>query len=160
MTFTQGYIQVYTGEGNGNTAAALGLALRAAGAGLKVYIARFTMSGEENDTKVLSRYADRITVESFPRGRFIMDAPSAEDVATARRAVQAVRRALTAGGYQVVIMEEVNAAAADGLFPVEEILDLMARKPASVELVITGPGADPRVIDRADLVTAVKAVKH
>jgi cob(I)alamin adenosyltransferase len=160
MPFKKGYIQVYTGEGNGNTSAALGLALRAAGAGLKVYIARFVRSGDENAIKALSRYADRITVESFPRGQVMMGGPSAEDAATAERGLRAVRRALTAGGYQVVILEEVNAAAADGLIPVEELLDLMARKPASVELVITGPGADPRIIDRADLVTAVKAVKH
>jgi cob(I)alamin adenosyltransferase len=60
----------------------------------------------------------------------------------------------------VVIMEEGNVAALCGLFPVEEMLEIMTLKPADVELVITGRGADPRVVDRADLVTEMKAVKH
>jgi len=156
----KGYIQIYTGDGKGKTTAALGLALRAAGAGLKVYIAQFIKSGDYSEIKALARFAERITVEQFGRGRFIKGKPAPEDVAAARKGLQAIRNALDSGDYQVVIMEEGNVAAACGLLAVDEILDLMAGKPENVELVITGRSADSRVIETADLVTEMKAVKH
>ena len=158
--FKNGYIQVYTGDGKGKTTAALGLALRAAGAGLKVYIAQFIKSGDYSEIKALSRLADRITVKQFGLGRFINGKPSPEDRAAAQKGLEAIRSALNSGYYQVVIMEEGNVAAMCGLFPVDEILAIMTQKPGDVELVITGRGADARVIDKADLVTEMKAVKH
>jgi cob(I)alamin adenosyltransferase len=160
MTLKTGYIQVYTGDGKGKTTAALGLSLRAAGAGLKVYIAQFIKSGDYSEIKALARFADLITVEQFGQGRFIKGQPSPEDVAAAQNGLKAIRNALTAGQYQLVIMEEGNVAATCGLFPVNEILAIMSQKPDNVELVITGRGADARVIDKADLVTEMKAVKH
>ena len=160
MTFTTGYTQIYTGDGKGKTTASLGLALRAAGAGLKVYIAQFIKSGDYSEIKALARYEDCITVEQYGLGRFIKGQPAPEDVAAAQEGLQAVRTALGSGDYQVVIMEEGNVAAACGLFAVEEILAIMDEKPEGVELVITGRGADARVIDKADLVTEMKAVKH
>jgi cob(I)alamin adenosyltransferase len=160
MTFNRGYIQIYTGNGKGKTTAALGLALRAAGARLNVYIAQFIKSGDYSEIKALSRYADRISVQQFGLGRFVKGNPSPEDVAAAQQGLQAIRSAMASGKYQVVIMEEGNVAAMCGLFPVDEILTIMAQKPDHVELVITGRGADPHVIDQADLVTEMKAVKH
>ncbi len=160
MQFRHGYIQVYTGDGKGKTTAALGLALRAAGAGLKVYIAQFIKSGDYSEIKALSRFADQITVQQFGRGRFIKGKPSQEDVAAAQKGLAAIRNALTCGDFQVVIMEEGNVAAMCGLFPVEDILAIMSKKPDNVELLVTGRSADPRVIEKADLVTEMKAVKH
>jgi cob(I)alamin adenosyltransferase len=160
MTFKNGYIHVYTGDGKGKTTAALGLALRAAGAGLNVYLAQFIKSGTTSEISALSRYADRITVNQFGTGRFIQGNPSDQDITAARKGLQAVRAALRSGDYQMVVMDEGNVAAAMGLFPVETILTLMSQKPVDVELVITGRGADPRVIDMADLVTEMMAVKH
>lgn len=160
MVFKKGYIQVYTGDGKGKTTAALGLALRAAGAGMNVYIAQFIKSGDYSEIKALSRFADRITVQQFGTGRFIKGRPSPEDVVAAQQGLRAIRKALTDGRYQMVIMEEGNVAAMCGLFPVEAILAIMSEKPGDVELVITGRGADARVIDKADLVTEMKTVKH
>ena len=160
MAFQKGYTQIYTGDGKGKTTAALGLALRAAGAGLKVYIAQFIKSGDYSEIKALSHLADRITVKQFGLGRFIKAKPSPEDRAAAQKGLEAIRSALNSGHYQVVIMEEGNVAAMCGLFPVDEILAIMTQKPGDVELVITGRGADARVIDKADLVTEMKAVKH
>ncbi|BBO72293.1 cob(I)alamin adenosyltransferase/cobinamide ATP-dependent adenosyltransferase [Desulfosarcina alkanivorans] len=160
MAFKNGYTQIYTGDGKGKTTASLGLALRAAGAGLKVYIAQFIKSGDYSEIRALARFADRITVEQFGLGRFIKGKPAPEDVAAAQKGLAAVRSALASGRYKVVIMEEGNVAALCGLFPVDAILEIMAQKPGDVELVVTGRGADARVIDRADLVTEMKAVKH
>ena len=129
MTFKKGYTQIYTGDGKGKTTAALGLALRAAGAGLKVYIAQFIKSGDYSEIKALSRLADRITVKQFGLGRFIKAKPSPEDRAAAQKGLEAIRSALNSGYYQVVIMEEGNVAAMCGLFPVDEILAIMTQKP-------------------------------
>jgi cob(I)alamin adenosyltransferase len=160
MSFNTGYIQVYTGDGKGKTTAALGLALRAAGADLKVYIAQFIKSGDYSEIKALGRYSERITIEQFGKGRFIKGQPSPEDMQAAQEGLQAIRLALSSGDYQVVIMDEGNVAARCGLFTTDDILAVMAAKPDRVELVITGRGADERVIERADLVTDMKAVKH
>lgn len=160
MDLSIGTIQIYTGDGKGKTTAALGLALRAAGAGLKVYIAQFIKSGDYSEIKALRALGAWISVNQFGRGRFISGRPSNADIDAARQGLQATRAALQSGAYQVVIMDEGNVAAACGLFPVEDLLDLMAGKPGDVELVITGRGADPRVIDHADLVTDMCAVKH
>lgn len=160
MTLKKGYTHVYTGDGKGKTTAALGLALRAAGAGLKIYMAQFMKSGETSEIKALARHADRITVEQFGTGRFVHGKPSPEDVAAAQKGLDAVRNALSSGEYQVVILEEGNVAAMYGLFAADEILTIISQKPDPVELVITGRGADARIIDKADLVTEMKAVKH
>jgi cob(I)alamin adenosyltransferase len=160
MPFKTGYTQIYTGDGKGKTTAALGLALRAAGAGLNVYIAQFIKSGDYSEVKALARYSDRITIAQFGLGRFIKGQPSPADMQAAQEGLQAIRLALSSGDHQVVIMDEGNVAARCGLITTDDILAVMAARPDRVELVITGRGADERVIERADLVTEMKAVKH
>jgi len=160
MTLTTGCIQIYTGDGKGKTTAALGLALRSAGAGLRVFIAQFIKSGDYSEIKALACHADLIRVEQFGLGRFIKGKPTAEDVSAARAGLASVRGALAGGDCDVVIMDEGNVAAMVGLFSHDDLLALMDLKPEGVELVITGRGADPRVIEKADLVTEMKAVKH
>ena len=156
----KGYIQVYTGNGKGKTTAALGLAIRAAGAGLKVFIAQFIKKGEYSEIKALKRFKDLITVEQFGSGRFIKGKPSASDIEAARKGVEKIKAAFTSGQHNVVIMEEANVAAGLGILSVEDILKIMDEKPKDVELVITGRGADSRIIEKADLVTEMKEVKH
>ena len=156
----KGYIQVYTGNGKGKTTAALGLAIRAAGAGLKVFIAQFIKMGEYSEIKALKRFKDLITMEQFGTGRFIKGKPSASDIEGARKGIEKIKAAFTSGQYNVVIMEEANVAAKLGLLSVENLLKIMDEKPKDVELVITGRGADSRIIEKADLVTEMKEVKH
>jgi len=156
----KGYTQVYTGNGKGKTTAALGLAIRAAGAGLKVFIAQFIKMGEYSEIKALKRFKDLITVEQFGSGRFIKGKPSASDIEAARKGVEKIKAAFTSGQHNVVIMEEANVAAGLGVLSVEDILEIMVEKPKDVELVITGRDADSRIIEKADLVTEMKEVKH
>ena len=156
----KGYVQVYTGDGKGKTTAALGLSIRAAGAGLNVYIAQFIKMGDYSEIKSLQRFSDVITVEQFGLGRFIKGKPSDEDIAAAAKGLEKVRAILTAGQHPVVILEEANVAIMCGLFSVDDILKLIAIKPETVELVITGRGAAPEIIEKADLVTEMKCVKH
>jgi len=155
-----GYVQVYTGDGKGKTTAALGLALRAAGAGMRVFIAQFAKAATRSENIALERYADLITVRQYGQGRFIKAMPTPEDVQAARRGLGEAKTALASGEFRVVILDEANVATYFNLFSVDDLLGAMDAKPPQVELVITGRRADRRVIERADLVTDMREVKH
>jgi len=156
----RGFVHVYTGDGKGKTTAALGLALRAVGAGLKVFIAQFIKVGNYSEIKALERFQDMIRVEQFGLGRFVGGKPSPADIAAARSGLKRVREVIASGGYQLVILEEANVAVKYGLFPVQELLQLIIEKPLDIEMVITGRGASPRILEAADLVTEMQMVKH
>lgn len=156
----QGYVHVYTGDGKGKTTAALGLALRAAGAGLKVYIGQFIKSADYSEIKALERFSDHITLEQFGRGCFIKGDPCDADVEAARNALTALQTALGSGEYDVVIADEANVAYGCHLISEQDLLELIERRPDSTELILTGRNAPDAVIGRADLVTEMREVKH
>ncbi len=156
----RGYVQVYTGEGKGKTTAALGLALRAAGAGLRVLFAQFVKGRHYSELDALARFPTLIEVRQYGRSCFIEREPAPEDIAAARAGLAEVRAEMLTGEWDVVILDEANIATYFELFPVEDLLALIADKPERVELVITGRRADPRVIEAADLVTEMREIKH
>ena len=156
----RGYVQVYTGDGKGKTTAALGLALRAAGAGLKVFIAQFVKGMEYSELDALARFGDAITVKQYGRGCFIYREPTDEDRRAAREGLAEIRQVVASGEWDVVIVDEGNIATHYGLITVDELLELAETKPDHVELVITGRRAHPRLLERADLVTEMTEVKH
>ncbi|NOY82048.1 MAG: cob(I)yrinic acid a,c-diamide adenosyltransferase [Kiritimatiellaeota bacterium] len=157
---SRGFVQVYTGDGKGKTTAAFGLALRAVGAGLRVYVAQFVKGMHYSELDAVKRFADRLTVRQFGRSCFIDRTPAPEDIAVARRGLAAARRALESGEYDVVILDEANIATYFGLFSVDELLELLRNRPLRVELIITGRRADPRLLAAADLVTEMREIKH
>ncbi|MDW7757630.1 MAG: cob(I)yrinic acid a,c-diamide adenosyltransferase [Desulfuromonadales bacterium] len=158
----QGLVQVYTGNGKGKTTAALGLALRAVGRGFKVCMVQFIKGGGEyGEHEAARRLAPLLTIHQTGRDNWIFkDKLDPEDIRIAREALALARQALTSGDYDLVILDEINGAVWFGLLTVEDILDLMAARPASVELLLTGRSADPRVIEAADLVTEMTEIKH
>ncbi len=156
----KGYTQVYTGNGKGKTTAALGLAMRAAGAGLKVFIAQFLKMGDYSEIKAIGRFSDLITIEQYGSGRFVMGKPSPEEIEAGKKGLEVAREAVVSGKYDVVILEEANVAAMCGIFPAEVISEIIDVKPENVELVITGRGAAQIIIDKADLVTEMREIKH
>jgi cob(I)alamin adenosyltransferase len=156
----RGYVHVYTGDGKGKTTAALGLALRAAGAGLKVFIGQFIKMGAYSEIKALQRFEDVIRVEQFGRGGFVRGNPAPEDIAAARSGLERVRAVMGSGGYRVIVLDEANVAATCGLISVQELLGVILEKPPDVEMIITGRGAAPRILEAADLVTEMRPVKH
>ncbi len=157
-----GYVHVYTGDGKGKTTAALGLALRAAGAGWPVFVGQFTKGMATSELEALERFADRITVRQFGRPEFVDPqlAPAEADLQAARCGLDQSRQAVASGRYRLVVLDEANVAATLGLFPLEDLLDLIDARPEGVELVLTGRWAHPLVLDRADLVTEMREVKH
>ena len=156
----KGYIQVYTGNGKGKTTAAMGLAIRAAGAGLRVYIAQFVKGAEYSELESVKKLSDSITLRQYGLGFFVNREPDKEDVRVAREGLKEVREIMCSGTYDLVILDEANIATYYGLFSVEDLLDFMRVKPENVELVITGRMADSRIIESADLVTEMKEIKH
>ena len=156
----KGYIQVYTGNGKGKTTAAFGLALRAVGAGLKVYIAQFVKGIEYSELKSVEKLSDFITLRQYGLGFFVNRDPDKEDIRAAREGLKEVQEIMCSGMYDLIILDEANIATHYDLFSVEDLLDFMRAKPENVELVITGRMADPRIIESADLVTEMKEIKH
>lgn len=156
----KGYVQVYTGNGKGKTTAALGLSLRAAGAGLSVYIAQFLKKGDYSELKALERFSDEITIEQFGAGGYIVGEPKPEDLAAGQKALTAIRAALKSGAYDIVIMEEAGVAEKFNIISADDILEIIAAKPENVELVITGRGVSQKIMDAADLITEMKEIRH
>lgn len=155
----KGYIQIYTGNGKGKTTASLGLAIRAAGAGLKVFIVQFLKKGDYSEIKSLSKF-ENIQIEQYGLGKFVKGKPSKEDIAAGAEGYLKLCRLLKEGNHDLVIAEEGNVALMCNLITEQELLALMDMKPEHVELVITGRGATPKIIERADLVTEMKEIKH
>jgi cob(I)alamin adenosyltransferase len=156
----KGYIHVYTGEGKGKTTAALGLAIRAIGAGHKVFLAQFIKGGKYSELNTLKRLDDLITVEQFGLGRFINGNPTESDINAARQGLKKMKTVLSSGDYKVVILDEANIAVYYNLFSPQELIELTKCKTEETELIITGRHASPAIIEEADLVTEMKAVKH
>ncbi len=156
----KGYVQVYTGDGKGKTTAALGLSIRAAGAGLKVYIAQFLKQGAYSELKALERFSDFITIKQFGTGKFVRGLPDASDMAAGKKGLAAVREAFASGVYDLVIMEEAGVAEKFGVISTDDMLEIIREKPDAVELVITGRGASESVQAAADLVTEMREIRH
>jgi len=156
----QGLVQIYTGEGKGKTTAALGLSLRAAGRGLKVFIAQFAKGMFYGELKALKRFAPQITLHQYGRKCFIEDEPSAEDLRLAREGWQEIQDVLKTAEYDLLILDEIGIALHYRLISLEEVTELVRSKPDSMELVLTGRKIPETLYEHADLVTEMREIKH
>lgn len=156
-----GQFQVYTGNGKGKTTAALGLALRASGAGMRVYFCQFIKDQEYSEIKAL-KLLPNVTVEQFGSGKGILTyrEKEATDDECARAGYEKVAAALTSGKYDVVIADEINCALMCKLLTEEQLLHLADLRPEGTELVFTGRGASEAILNRADLATEMHLIKH
>ncbi len=155
-----GLVHLYTGDGKGKTTAAIGLAVRAMGAGRRVFFGQFIKGREYSELKALRRFGDDIRVEQFGRGCFIRGKPSPEDVSVARAGLDVCARVMAGGRYALVILDEVCVAIHVGLLEEECVLDAVDGRAEGVEVVLTGRFASGRLVDAADLVTRMEEVKH
>jgi cob(I)alamin adenosyltransferase len=157
----RGLIQVYTGSGKGKTTCALGLALRAVGRGLKVYVIQFLKGRATGESRAAARLAPELTLRYFGRlGLGKLRSPSPEDLHLVREAWDLARGVINAGEHDVVILDEINLALAYGQIPLAEVLETLSLRPPQVEVVLTGRQAPPELIEIADLVTEMHPVKH
>lgn len=157
----KGLIIVHTGDGKGKSTAAFGLAMRAAGNKMNVFILQFMKgqwkTGEKNSFEKLAPY-----VEVVPMGDgFTWDTENIEqDKATARKAFEIVKEKLNSGKYHMVIFEEINYVLDYKFLPEDEVLEVIKNKPKMTHVVCTGRNASEKLIAMADLVTEMKMIKH
>jgi len=169
----RGLVQVYTGEGKGKTTAALGLAMRAVGHGLRVCFIQFLKGDWDlGERKAAARLSPELEIHAFAapqwgdRSQATKDTPwwqlppSQEDRRQAQEGMLFARRAVSGAGYDVVVLDEIIAALNLQLVSLEEVMSLICAKPTGVELVLTGREAPDEIIKAADLVTEMEAVKH
>jgi cob(I)alamin adenosyltransferase len=157
----KGLVQVFTGDGKGKTTAALGTIMRAVGHDLRVSVI-FFMKGDYpyGERKTLSALPG-VTVKSFGGEEFVFpDKVKAEQKVHAVQALAAARADMLSGSFDLVVLDEVNVAAAFKLVPVEDVLQLIKDKPEKVDLILTGRKADARLVQAADLVTEMINIKH
>jgi cob(I)alamin adenosyltransferase len=157
----KGLVQVYTGNGKGKTTAAFGLALRAIGRGLKVYVIQFIKGGFDYGELYVVDKLPNLTLKAFGRGKFVTEKPAGkEDVELAEEALALAEEVVKSGEYDIVILDEINVALNLKLIEIGKVLELVKNKPKHVEIILTGRYAPNEIIDAADLVTEMKEVKH
>jgi len=156
----KGYVQVYTGNGKGKTTASLGLIMRALGHDFKVYVGQFMKGQKYGELNVLEKLG--VLVERFGTETCILspDDITDLDIIKAKEGYKRVEEVLLSKEYDIVILDEINVSTFFNLITPEEILHLIDIKPKETELILTGRYAPKEVIERADLVTEMKEIKH
>lgn len=159
-----GYVQVYTGDGKGKTTASLGLVCRAAGYGHRACIVSF-LKGDPNygELRFIREHMPMVDYHLAGRMNFVdPNDPDPADIEIAQEGLATARAAVSSGDYHLVVLDEINVAATLGLVREEDVLAMLddADRPAHVEVVLTGRDAPDAFIERADLVTEMRMVKH
>ncbi|MDG6225674.1 MAG: cob(I)yrinic acid a,c-diamide adenosyltransferase [Candidatus Thermoplasmatota archaeon] len=160
MSFEKGYVQLYTGNGKGKTTAAVGLGVRASGAGLKVAMIQFMKGRRYSEIDAIERLRG---FEVFQHGRdeFVNKGdPERIDIDLARGGMERAREAIGSGEYDLVILDEINVAIDFGLVDLDDVLRMLDSRPAHVEIVLTGRYAPKELMEMADLVTEMREIRH
>ena len=156
----KGYIQIYTGNGKGKTTAAFGLALRAVGAGKKVFFAQFAKGQIYAEVKAIRQFIPSVEIRQYGLASFIHNTPTQADIETARTGFREVADIIISGKYDIVVLDEANIAIYYGLFTAGELIEVLRQKPDETEIILTGRYAAPELIEIADLVTEMQEIKH
>ena len=157
----RGLVQVYTGNGKGKTSAAFGLALRAIGRGLKVYVIQFIKGGFDYGELYIVDKLPNLKLKAFGKGEFVTEKPpNEEDIKLSEEALALAEQVVKSGEYDIVVLDEISVALNLKLIDLGRVLELIENKPKHVELILTGRYAPKEIIKAADLVTEMKEVKH
>lgn len=161
----RGLLMVHTGEGKGKTTAALGLAVRAWGDGLRVLILQFIKGGwkygELHAIETLAQAEGRIEVRQLGLGfTHKGETPKSEHLRAAKRALAIAEKEITSGNWDMIILDEINYAVNFGLISEQELAELLAKRPGNLHLVCTGRNAPDVLLQQADLITEMKKIRH
>ena len=157
----KGLIQIYTGDGKGKTTAALGLALRAVGHGMKVLMIQFMKGDQYGELESSKRLSPHLTLKQIGRKTFVSKSNlDPKDLQLAQEGFSMAKKAVQNKEYDIVILDEINVAIDYGLIPLKDLLHLLDSKPETVELILTGRNAKREILERADLVTDMVDRKH
>ena len=165
MKKKKGFIHIYTGDGKGKTTAALGLALRALGAGKKVAIIQFMKKPSSSEHKAIKKYKLPILIESYGIGYYKIlgdKKPKSAHKLAAQKALERAREIITSQKYDLIILDEFNVVISFGLIDIDDVIKMLMAdgKQLTAEIILTGRKADPKLKKLADLVTVMKKVKH
>ncbi|MDY0202157.1 MAG: cob(I)yrinic acid a,c-diamide adenosyltransferase [Bacteroidales bacterium] len=155
----KGYIHLYTGNGKGKTTAAIGLAIRASGAGKRVFIGQFVKGMHYAELDALKQFPN-IEIKQYGLDCFIKNDPTQADIDAARAGLNEVKQVIESNKFPLVILDEICIALFYKLFSIDEVLAMLKSKPNTMEIVLTGRYAPKELIDIADLVTEMKEIKH
>ena len=162
----KGYVQVYTGNGKGKSTAALGLAFRAMGRGLRTYIGQFMKGQYYGELEAVKMVYPYITIEQYGKDAFVHIQDPAhkrthkEDKRMAQEGLVKAKQAMSSGKYDIIVFDEITVAYHFRLVSLSDILDVVASKPERIEVVFTGRYAPPELIAVADLVSDIQEIKH
>lgn len=156
----KGFVHVYTGNGKGKTTAALGLAVRAAGAGRRVIMVQFLKGRRCSEFRSLRKMGKLITLKQFGSGCFVTKKPSSSDIAIAAKGFEISRKAVLSGKYDLVILDEICCAISLNMIEIQSVTMLLKHRPYNLEIVLTGRDAPKEILEMADLVTEMKKVRH
>ena len=163
MEGRRGLLIVFTGNGKGKTSAATGTALRAVGNGLKVLMIQFIKGswhyGELDAARMLGgAFEIRVMGRGFVK--IGTQKPDPEDIRLAEEAWKAAVEAMQGGGYDMLILDEVNYAIHYRMLSIDSVLAGLAGRPESLHVICTGRNAHPRLVEAADMVSEIKEIKH
>jgi cob(I)alamin adenosyltransferase len=156
----KGYVHVYTGNGKGKTTAAMGLALRATGAGRKIYIAQYAKGMHYSELDAIAKHLPNITLKQYGLGCFIFNKPKQADIEAANIGLREVEALITGCEYDVIILDEANIAIFYNLFSAQDLIAILNKRNPATEIIITGRYACQEIIEYADLVTEMTEIKH
>ena len=160
MSAQKGLIHVYTGNGKGKTTAAIGLGIRAFGAGLRVYMIQFMKGRRYSEIDALEKIPG-FTVVQFGRDEFVSkQKPEQIDIDLAQKALAHAREIFERNDHDLVILDEINVALDYRLLSITDVINLLRLKPERMELVLTGRYAPPELVQQADLVSEILEIKH
>ncbi len=160
---SRGLLMVFTGNGKGKTSAAMGIALRAVGQGFKVLMIQFLKgSWHYGELDAAPMLGGQFEIRPMGRGfvKVGTEKPDPEDIRAAEQAWEAALEAIRSGGYELVILDEINYAIHYGMLPIDPVLEALAGRPEQVHVIATGRNAHPRLLEAADLVSEIKEIKH
>jgi LAO/AO transport system kinase len=155
-----GLTQVYTGDGKGKTSAALGLALRALGRGLRIHVIQFLKGHRDYGEHLIADKIPGLDITVWGREEFIGNTPTTGDKALAQEALKRSQEIINSGNYDIVILDEVNVALKLDLIKLDDVLGIITSKPDNLELILTGRSAPHEIVEVADLVTEMREIKH
>lgn len=155
----KGYVQVYTGNGKGKTTAALGLVLRTICAGNKAFIGQF-MKGQDYSELRAPELLPGLKMEQFGTADFLQGKPTEKDIHDAVKGLERMKEVVVSGEYDLIVFDEINTSLFFGLVSAEEVINVIDLKNDKTEIVLTGRYAPEEIMDRADLVTEMKEIKH
>lgn len=156
----RGYIHVYTGCGKGKTTAALGLSVRAHGAGKKIFFSQFVKGKHYSEIETVLKHLPNITLKQYGNGCFIVRTAEQYDIDSAQEGLKELENIVCSSEYDIIVMDELNIALYYNLVSKEQVINLLNKRDPKKEIIITGRYAPDFIIELADLVTEMKEIKH